>query len=111
MSPLFSNSKVTEVSPLEARSRQRDETAIIVDVREQDEWQDGHIPGARHIPLGELQQRAPEILAEPDVIFVCQSGGRSAAAAQAFGRAGHRNVSSLAGGMSAWQRAGLPVTR
>lgn len=108
---LFSQAKVKEVSPVEAQRRQTEQAAIIVDVREKDEWQGGHIPGARHIPLGDLQKRAREILSAPDVIFVCRSGNRSASAAKAMEAAGHPGVSSLAGGMGAWQRAGLPVKR
>ncbi|GAC1472808.1 MAG: rhodanese-like domain-containing protein [Chloroflexota bacterium] len=111
MSFLFSKPKIKEVSPAEAQHRLQERTAIIVDVREKREWQGGHIQGARHIPLGDLQKRSQEILSAPDVIFVCASGGRSASAAKAFEKEGHENVSSLEGGMGAWQRAGLPVKR
>jgi len=111
MSFLFSKPKVKEIGPTEALQRQTAQAAIIVDVREQDEWRGGHIPGARHIPLDSLEGRAQEILSAPDVIFVCRSGNRSATAAKAFEGAGHPSVSSLAGGMKAWQRAGLPVER
>lgn len=108
---LFSKPKVKEIAPVEAQRRQTEQAAIIVDVREKDEWRGGHIPGSRHIPLGDLQQRAQEILSAPDVIFVCRSGNRSATAAKTFEGAGHPSVSSLAGGIGAWQRAGLPVKR
>lgn len=111
MSFLFSKPKIKEVTPVEAQQRLQERTAIIVDVRENREWQGGHIQGAKHIPLGDLQRRSQEILSAPDVIFVCHSGNRSASAAKAFEAAGHSNVASLAGGMSAWQRAGLPVKR
>lgn len=111
MNFLFSKPTVKEISPTDAQQRQREQTAIIVDVREQDEWQDGHIPGAKHIPLGDMQARAEEILSSPAVIFVCRSGSRSASAAKAFERVGHPDVSSLAGGLQAWQRAGLPLKR
>lgn len=111
MSFLFSKPKVKEITPAEAQRRYQEKKAVIVDVREKDEWQGGHIQGARHVPLGDLQRRAAEVMSAPEVIFVCQSGGRSASAAQAFEAAGHPNVSSLAGGMGAWRRAGLPVKR
>lgn len=111
MSFLFSKPKVKEVTPGEAQQRQKEQGALIVDVREKDEWQGGHIPSAKHIPLGDLQARSQGILAAPDVIFVCRSGNRSASAAKAFEQAGHPSVSSLAGGMGAGQRAGLPVKR
>lgn len=111
MSFLFSKPKVKEISPTEAQRRQQEKTAIIVDVREKDEWQGGHIPEARHIPLGELQRQSQEILSAPNVIFVCRSGNRSATAAKVFEAAGHPSVFSLTGGMGAWQRAGLPIKR
>src|SRR5579859_3114018 len=111
MSFLLSKSKVKEVTPAEAQQRLGEGAAIIVDVREKDEWRGGHIPGAKHIPLGDLQKRSSEILSAPDVVFVCRSGNRSATAAKAFEKTGHPSVSSLAGGMEAWQRTGLPVKR
>ncbi len=109
MSFLFSRAKVNEIAPEEAQQRHQEHAAIIVDVREPDEWRGGHIPGAKHIPLGEVQARAGELLGAPDVIFVCRSGSRSATAAKALEKAGHANVASLVGGMRAWQRAGLRV--
>lgn len=111
MSFLFPKPKVKEITAAEARRRQEEKTAVIVDVRELDEWQGGHIQGARHIPLGDLQQRAQEILSLPEVIFVCRSGGRSTSATRAFEAAGHPRVASLTGGMQAWEREGLPVKR
>ncbi len=109
MSFLFFKPKVKEIAPAEAQQRLKEHAAIIVDVREPDEWRTGHIPGAKHIPLGDMQQRAEELLSVLDVIFVCRSGSRSATAAKQFEKAGHSGVASLAGGMLAWQRAGLPV--
>lgn len=111
MSFLFLKPKVKEITPAEAQRRQKEQAAVIVDVRENNEWQGGHIAGARHIPLRELQQRPQELLSAPDVIFVCRSGNRSTTAAKVFEKAGHPNVSSLSGGMKAWQGAGLPVKR
>lgn len=107
----FSKPKVTQIEPTEAQQRLTARTAVIVDVREPNEWADGHIPGATHIPLGDLQARAGEIASAPEVIFVCWSGARSATAARALEQRGHATVASLAGGMQAWQRAGLPVKR
>lgn len=83
--------------------------ASFVDVREPDEWDEGHIPGALHIPLGELPERLSELPAESDLILVCRSGGRSAAATEFLLRSGYPRVANLAGGMLAWQEAGHPV--
>ncbi len=82
--------------------------AILLDVREPHEWQAGHAPRARHIPLSQLPRRAAELRDRRAVVTVCRSGGRSARAAAILARDG-REVSNLAGGMRAWARAGLPV--
>jgi rhodanese-related sulfurtransferase len=85
-----------------------EEGAVLVDVREPYEWQSGHAPKARHIPLGQLANRHRELPAGRPVVTVCRSGARSARAAAFLAREG-RQVSNLAGGMHAWFRAGLPV--
>ena len=96
-----------EVGPQEA-AQLRDEGALIVDVREDHEWDAGHIPGAVHVPLMQLAERAGELPADQPVVFQCKSGGRSLMAAQAL-RAGGRQAYSLAGGLHAWQDAGLAI--
>lgn len=85
-----------------------DAGAVLLDVRESAEWAAGHAPRARHIALGELPGRAAELPAGRPVVTVCRSGMRSSRAAALLGRQGYE-VSNLAGGMEAWQRAGLPV--
>ena len=82
--------------------------AILLDVRENSEWQAGHAPGARHIPLGRLPGRIKDLPPRRTVITVCRSGHRSARAATLLTREG-REVVNLSGGMHAWARAGLPV--
>jgi rhodanese-related sulfurtransferase len=82
--------------------------AVLLDVREPREWQAGHAPKARHIPLGQLARRAGELPDGRAVVTVCRSGARSARAAALLARGG-RQVSNLRGGMYAWARAGLPV--
>ncbi|WP_334173546.1 rhodanese-like domain-containing protein [Sinomonas sp.] len=80
----------------------------IVDVRDADELAEGVIPGARHIPLGELSSRLGELDRSLPVIAVCRSGRRSAAAADQLAAAGF-SADTMAGGMLAWQSAGLPT--
>lgn len=63
-------------------------SAVLLDVREPDEWQAGHAPQARHIPLGQLQSRLSELPRDHQIIAVCRSGRRSALAAQQLGAAG-----------------------
>jgi hydroxyacylglutathione hydrolase len=83
--------------------------ATIVDVRSANEWAHGHIPGALHIPLGYLADRAGEIPSSKPVVVQCQSGGRSSIAASVLERLGVPNVSNLTGGLTAWAAAGLPI--
>lgn len=85
-----------------------DDGAILVDVREPHEWQAGHAPQARHIPLAQLNRRIAELPANRPVVAVCRSGNRSAHAAALLAAAG-RDASNLTGGMHAWSRHGLPI--
>ncbi|WP_284983937.1 rhodanese-like domain-containing protein [Arthrobacter sp. efr-133-TYG-118] len=88
---------------------QRSSTARILDVREDFEVAEGIIPGALHIPMGQLQARLSELDPAVPVITVCRSGNRSAAVADALNGAGF-SADTMAGGMVAWTRAGLPTT-
>jgi rhodanese-related sulfurtransferase len=97
-----------KVSAETAAQLQRD-GAVLVDVREPAEWSAGRAPKARHIPLGSLGARvAKEVPATATVLTICRSGGRSARAAAILRQQGF-TVIDVAGGMSAWQAAGLPV--
>jgi rhodanese-related sulfurtransferase len=98
------------VTPEEAARRQ-EAGALILDVREPDEWQEGHIAGAKHVPLGSLQPRVGELDPNGEIIAVCHSGVRSNAAVLALRRAGFGNSWNLAGGMLAWERRKLPIER
>ena len=84
-------------------------SAVVVDVRQNAEWKSGHIQGAVHIPLAQLSSRMSKLPAGKTIVTVCASGHRSAAAARTLTRAGH-DVLNLHGGMSAWTRAGLPLS-
>jgi hydroxyacylglutathione hydrolase len=82
--------------------------ALLLDVREPDEWDLGHAPGASFIPMGEVHDRLAEVPADELVVVVCRSGGRSAAVTQVLRARGY-NAVNLAGGMRAWTKLGLPV--
>lgn len=82
--------------------------ALVVDVREPDEYQSGHVPGALSIPLGVLPVRLDELPRDRPVYVVCQSGGRSSQAAQVLDKAGH-DARSVAGGTKGWIEGGKPV--
>ena len=88
-----------------------DEPPLLLDVRERDEWDEGHLPGAVHIPRGSLESRVEA--AVPDrsrpVVVYCAGGSRSAFAAKTLEELGYENVSSLAGGYTDWKRNGYPT--
>jgi rhodanese-related sulfurtransferase len=88
-------------------SKRRSELHLL-DVREQDEWDAGHIEGAQHIPLGELGARLAEVPKEQVVVAVCRSGSRSDRAAKGL-RLGGFQAENLDGGVTAWSRAGLAL--
>jgi rhodanese-related sulfurtransferase len=85
--------------------------ALLLDVREPDEYAQGHVPGAILIPLGQLDQRLPEIARYKNqpVALICRSGNRSAKAQMLLEQAGFSAAANVEGGMIAWQRSGLPV--
>lgn len=97
--------RMKEVDPIEAR-RLMDGGAVLIDVRELDEWSAGHAPGAVHLPLGELA--AARIPGGAPLLLVCRSGVRSARAQAELAAAG-RGAVNVAGGMNAWMSAGLAV--
>lgn len=81
---------------------------VVLDVREDDEWQAGHIEDAFHIPLMQVPQRFSELPEDAQVLVVCKVGGRSSQAT-AFLQAQGRNAVNLAGGMLAWERDRRPM--
>lgn len=100
-------SAVREVDVAEARRRTA-AGAILIDVREDREWDAGHARGAIHLGKGvierDIEKRIPDENAE--IILYCGGGFRSALAAKSLGQMGYRNVASMAGGWRAWQAAG-----
>ncbi|RNI24749.1 rhodanese-like domain-containing protein [Flexivirga caeni] len=101
-------SRGADLSPTEALLAHTDQSAVLLDVREPEEWDGGHAPGAMHMPLGDLDPTALD--QDTPVITICRSGKRSAKAADALAHAGVP-VRNMAGGMNAWQEAGLPTIR
>lgn len=86
------------------------EDLTVLDVREPHEWDAGHIPGARHIPLGDLPGRADELDPQTRTLVVCHLGGRSAQATEFLQVRGH-DVVNLTGGMDAWEAGGRAIER
>jgi rhodanese-related sulfurtransferase len=85
-----------------------DESVVLLDVREDDEWQRGHAAGARHIPMGEVPARIDELDPGAKLFVVCHLGGRSLRVAQYLAQHGYTPV-NVSGGMKAWADAGRPV--
>jgi molybdopterin/thiamine biosynthesis adenylyltransferase/rhodanese-related sulfurtransferase len=103
-------SEIREVSVEEARSRLQG-GATLLDVREGDEWAQGHIPGAILIPRGFLELRVEEAVADrsTEIVVHCAGGTRSALAAKTLANLGYSNVVSMKGGFASWKEAGLAV--
>jgi hydroxyacylglutathione hydrolase len=84
---------------------------VLVDVRNETEWAEGHVPEATHIMLGYLAERAEEIVADRPIVVLCRTGNRSAMGASILLARGAREVMNLQGGIRDWEAAGLPVVR
>ena len=106
-------SGVREVGPMEAVQLMNRNDAVVLDVREEGEFSGGHIAGSKHFPLASLEKRSGELkkyLKKP-VVVVCASGARSRSACGTLKKLGFENVTTLAGGIGAWQRANLPTVK
>ena len=105
-------SGVEQADTLKA-TRLYNDDALVLDVREDKEFAAGHIPKARHIPLGQLAGRIKELdkFKGKPILVTCRSGQRSASACRMLKKAGFETVYNQAGGIIAWERANLPVTQ
>ncbi|MBV8598316.1 MAG: molybdopterin-synthase adenylyltransferase MoeB [Actinobacteria bacterium] len=95
----------------DAREAQAMDGAVWIDVRRQDEWEQGHLPGAIHVPRGSLESRIEGVVPDRStpVVLYCASAERSAFAAKSLGELGYENVVSLAGGFTDWKRNGYDI--
>lgn len=105
-------SGVEQADTLKA-TRLYNDDALVLDVREDKEYAAGHIPKAKHIPLGQLPRRLQELdkFKSKPILVTCRSGQRSARACGILKKAGFETVYNQAGGILAWERANLPVTQ
>jgi rhodanese-related sulfurtransferase len=104
-------SRIREISPSEANQQQQ-KGALLVDVREAEEFAKEHAPAAVHLSRGtielKIEQHAPEM--NTPILCYCGGGGRSALVADNLQKMGYTNVASVAGGFKAWKDQGLPTT-
>jgi rhodanese-related sulfurtransferase len=105
-------SGISQIDTLEA-TRLMNEEALMLDVREDNEWAVGRIPNAKHIRLGQLADQLPQLekFKDKPIVVYCRSGNRSARACVMLKKAGFTHASNLAGGITAWEQANLPITR
>ncbi|HET7496997.1 MAG TPA: rhodanese-like domain-containing protein [Candidatus Eisenbacteria bacterium] len=85
--------------------------AFLVDVRQPEEWAEGHIQGSKLIPLDDLESRLAEVPRDRNVVVVCHSGNRSKHGRDILLRAGYPQVASMAGGLSAWEAEGRKTVK
>ena len=105
-------SRIRETTVDEVKKRlDGGESLTIIDVREESEWDQGHVPGAIHVGKGIIERDIERMFPDPDaeLILYCGGGFRSALAADNLTRMGYRNAISMDGGMRGWREAGLDV--
>ncbi len=102
-----------QLSAVEATLLINREDAIVIDVREQGEYAQGHVPNARNIPAGELPRRSTELekWKSRPLILCCSTGARSGSALAQLKKAGFEKVFNLRGGLMEWEKAGQPLSR
>jgi len=100
------------VTPAEAASMIKEKKDLqLIDVRTEAEYADGHLAGAKLIPVQEIDKRLAEIDKQKPVLLYCRSGHRSGNALKILQDKGYTQVKHLQGGINAWHAAGLPVTK
>ena len=102
--------QITEISAADAGKQAASGEAVLIDVREEGDWREGHAKDARHLDRGvielEIEEQIPDL--KKPIVCYCGGGSRSALVAESLQKMGYENVRSMAGGFSAWKEAGLP---
>ncbi|MFT4242381.1 MAG: rhodanese-like domain-containing protein [Acidovorax sp.] len=111
--PTFKSASGGSLTPAGAVQLINREKAVVIDVCEADEFAAGHVGGAKHIPLNQLEERLPAVVKNKalPVVLVCASGARSNRAVGIAKKLGYENAQSMAGGLKAWREASLPVEK
>ena len=100
---------ITEISVADAKKQAEAGAAILIDVREEEDWKEDHAHGAKHLSRGVIELEIEDEIPDPKKPIICYCGGgsRSALVAESLQKMGYENVRSLAGGFRAWKEAGL----
>jgi rhodanese-related sulfurtransferase len=101
----------TRITVEEAAEMMGRQDVVFIDVREPHEYQRGHVPGAKLIPVNSLFARREELPKDKEIVFVCAVGQRSALACEMAAAAGLTHIYNLEGGTEAWIKAGLPIEK
>jgi rhodanese-related sulfurtransferase len=103
---------ITEISPADAR-KQVESGALLIDVRDDEDWREGHAERATHLSRGLIELEIEEQVSDltKPIICYCGGGSRSALVAESLQKMGYKNVRSIAGGMRAWKEQGLPTSQ
>jgi rhodanese-related sulfurtransferase len=105
--------RITEIAPGDAQQQTERGDAVLIDVREDEDWGEDHAKGAKHLARGvielEIEEQVPDL--KTPIICYCGGGSRSALVVESLQKMGYENVRSLAGGFRAWKEAGLPASR
>jgi hydroxyacylglutathione hydrolase/adenylyltransferase/sulfurtransferase len=104
---VFADASV-DISPAEASRRLEAGELVLVDIREQYEWDAGRVPGSRHVEIERVASRAPLLPRDRPVAFLCRGGIRAGMVAQAFRAVGY-DAYNVEGGFTAWHEQGLPT--
>ena len=104
---------VTEISPQDAAAKLSSGDAIVVDVRDKEEWDEGHIPRATHMSRGTIELDIEEKVPDTNAMIICHcgGGGRGALATKSLQKMGYKNARNMSGGFKAWKAAGLATTK
>ncbi|MBV54049.1 MAG: sulfurtransferase [Coxiellaceae bacterium] len=103
-------SAVKEISILNVEDHLEKNTALVIDVREDHEWEKGHLPGAQHLGRGILERDIATLINDKSasIVLYCGGGYRSALSAHSLQLMGYSNIYSMRGGVRAWREANLP---
>lgn len=99
------------VTELHQRLQTKGEKPLVVDVREQNEYDAGHIEGVRLAPLGNVEASLADVPKDQEILLICRSGNRSGKAARRLAARGYTNLQNVDGGMLAWEKNGYPTVK